>query len=112
MLDNISETKGGEEMLKAAFMFLSTDANPDIHICNIETGNMSLLAVGVPNYKVACRTAEELLEKGISAIELCGGFGHEGVAAIKKAVKGKIPVGVVRFDIHPGLGNNSGDSIF
>ena len=104
--------KGGENMLKAAFMFLSTEAKPDIHICNIETGNMSLLTVGVPNYKVACTTAAELLEKGINAIELCGGFGYEGVAAIKKAVNGKIPVGVVRFDIHPGLGNNSGDSIF
>jgi hypothetical protein len=104
--------KGGGKMLKAAFMFLSTDAKPDIHICKIETGNMSLLAVGVPNYKVACKTAAELLEKGITTIELCGGFGYEGVAAIKKAVNGKIPVGVVRFDIHPGLGNISGDSIF
>jgi hypothetical protein len=107
-----SGIEGGEEMLKAAFMFLSTDANPDLHICNIETGNISLLTVGVPNYEVACRTAAELLERGIAAIELCGGFGNEGMAQIKKAVKGKIPVGVVRFDIHPGLGNISGDSIF
>ena len=104
--------EGGEKMLKAAFMFLSTDANPDLHICNIETGNISLLTVGVPNYEVACKTVTELLERGITAIELCGGFGYEGVAQIKKAVNGKIPVGVVRFDIHPGLGNMSGDSIF
>ena len=99
-------------MLKAAFMFLSPSANPDNHICNIETEEVSLLVVGVPNYEVACRIAEELLEKGVAAIELCGGFGIEGTAKIKKAVEGKIPIGVVRFDIHPGLGNSSGDSIF
>ena len=31
---------------------------------------------------------------------------------IVEAVEGKIPVGVVRFDIHPGLGNRSGDALF
>lgn len=99
-------------MLKAAFMFLSPSANPEVHIATIDTEEVSLLVVGVPNYNTACKTAAELLEKGISAIELCGGFGIEGTAMIKKAVGGKIPVGVVRFDIHPGLGNASGDSIF
>jgi membrane-bound lytic murein transglycosylase len=31
---------------------------------------------------------------------------------IAEAVKGKAAVGTVRFDIHPGLGNKSGDELF
>ena len=49
-------------------------------------------------------------EDGCVAIELCGGFGYEGAAMVARTVK--VPVGVVRFDIHPGLGNASGDGIF
>lgn len=45
-------------------------------------------------------------------IELCGGFGAAGTARIAKAVEGKAAVGAVRFDIHPGLGNRSGDTLF
>jgi len=99
-------------MLKAAFMFLSPSANPDLHVCNIETEEVALITIGVPNYEVACSVASNLVEKGVTAIELCGGFGFEGVAKLKKAVKGKIPIGVIRFDTHPGLDNKSGDSIF
>ncbi|MHC1719672.1 MAG: DUF6506 family protein [Clostridiaceae bacterium] len=99
-------------MLKAAFMFLSPSANPDKHIAIIDTGDVSLIAVGVPNYGAACAKAAELLDDGIAALELCGGFGVEGTAMIKEALEGKIPVGVVRFDIHPGIGNASGDSVF
>jgi len=99
-------------MLKAAFMFLSPSADPDKHIRIIDTGDVALITVGVPNYGAACAKAAELLEEGIAAIELCGGFGVEGTAMIKEAVDDKIPVGVVRFDYHPGLGNASGDSVF
>ncbi len=53
-----------------------------------------------------------MLEKGVGAIELCGGFGVRGTDIVAKAVDYKIPVGVVRFDIHPGLGFKSGDAIF
>ncbi|NIA09482.1 MAG: hypothetical protein GWP10_07090, partial [Nitrospiraceae bacterium] len=63
-------------------------------------------------YDEACRVAKELLNQGIAAIELCGGFGNEGVAKVVKAVDHKIPIGAVRFDIHPGLDNKSGDEIF
>ena len=49
-------------------------------------------------------------EEGCAAIELCGGFGCRGTAMIADAVQ--VPVGVVRFDVHPGLGNVSGDTLF
>ena len=41
-----------------------------------------------------------------------GGFGINGTAQIKAAVPDTVAVGVVRFDGHPGLDNQSGDSLF
>ena len=52
------------------------------------------------------------MNEGIGAIELCGGFGNIGAAKITEAVERKVPVGVVKFDLHPGLGNKSGDEVF
>ena len=56
--------------------------------------------------------ALKLVDEGIEAIELCGGFGNKGTARIVDAVTGKAAVGVVRFDGHPGLGGESGDELF
>lgn len=50
--------------------------------------------------------------KASQAIELCAGFGIEGVARVSRAVEGKALVGVVRFDLRPAFSHQSGDSIF
>lgn len=100
------------ETLKAAFIFLAPEADPQTHRQWVETPKVQLLAVGVTDYGQAAQTARQLVKEGVAAIELCGGFGNEGTAMIAKAVGGKIPVGVVRFDVHPGLGNASGDALF
>ena len=101
------------QVLKAAFIFVAPEADPNSHRQWIETPKVHLLTVGVRDYKQAVETAKKLVaEEGIAAIELCGGFGNKGTAMIVDAVEGKIPVGVVRFDIHPGLGNASGDAMF
>lgn len=42
-------------------------------------------------------------------IELCGGFGTIGHAKVTETVLGKVQVGVIRFDNHPGYDNLSGD---
>lgn len=99
-------------MLKAAFIFLAPEADLEKHRAVVETPVVELHVVGVKDYEEACIVAKELVSEGIGAIELCGGFGNRGVAKVVEAVEGKIPVGVVRFDIHPGLENKSGDSIF
>ncbi len=99
-------------VLKAAFLFLSPDADPSKHKTIVATPTVELYVVGVKNYDEACKVAVDLVNEGIQAIELCGGFGNVGVAKIVEAVKGKVPVGVVRFDLHPGLGCKSGDEIF
>ncbi|WP_371362529.1 hypothetical protein SRRS_36740 [Sporomusa rhizae] len=99
-------------MLKAAFIFVAPEADSKQHRSVITTPAVELTVVGVSNVQSARAVVEELVEQGIGAIELCGGFGHEGVAAVKKAASKKAVVGVVRFDIHPGLEGKSGDDVF
>ena len=98
--------------LKAAFLFVAPGADPAQHRSVIHTPNVELITVGVGNYATALQAVTELTAQGVTAIELCGGFGNDGVAAVNKAAAGKAVVGVVRFDTHPGLGFKSGDEIF
>ena len=98
--------------LKAAFIFLAPEVDPEKHRQTVITPQVELTAVAAANYRQAEAVAVELVEQGIEAIELCGGFGNKGTARIAEAVAGKAAVGAVRFDIHPGLGGKSGDELF
>lgn len=99
--------------LKAAFMFVTPDSDPQEHIARLSTPEvLDLTVVGVRDYDQAARVAKELIEQGVTAFELCGGFGHAGVARVAEAVEGRAVVGVVRFDHHPGMGHRSGDELF
>jgi hypothetical protein len=98
--------------LKAAFIFLAPEVDPDKDRQTVVTPKVELTAVAANNYKEAERIAIKLVEDGIEAIELCGGFGNKGTAMIADAVAGKATVGVVRFDGHPGLAGKSGDELF
>jgi antirestriction protein ArdC len=98
--------------LKAAFIFVAPEADAKKHRAVVNTPEIELTVVGVKNYQMATEAAKELVKEGIGAIELCGGFGIEGTAAVKKAVEGKAVIGVVRFDNHPGLQFKSGDELF
>jgi hypothetical protein len=98
--------------LKAAFIFVAPDVDAKKHHAVLDTPSITLTVVGVSTYDAAVEVAKELVAAGNVALELCGGFGIEGVAAVKAAVNGKAVVGVVRFDQHPGFGFKSGDEIF
>lgn len=98
--------------LQAGFIFLAPEADFSKDHQTIDTKEVSLTVIGSSNYTDAVKAAVELEKKGVNAIELCGGFGIEGVAKIKQAVSRNIAVGVVRFDSHPGLENKSGDELF
>jgi len=98
--------------LKAAFIFLAPEVNPEKDRQTVITPQVELTAVAANNYKEAEAVAIKLVEQGIEAIELCGGFGNKGTARIAEAVAGKAAVGVVRFDGHPGLNGKSGDELF
>lgn len=98
--------------LKAAFVFVAPEADAAQHRAVVSTPVVELTVVGVKNYADAVAVAKKLVDEGIVAIELCAGFGVEGVAEIKQAVAGKAAVGAVRFDNHPGLEFKSGDDLF
>lgn len=98
--------------LQAAFIFLAPEANAVRHRATVQTPQVELTVVGVADYAEAEHVAKALIDQGVTAIELCGGFGNDGAARIARAVDGKAAVGVVRFDGHPGLGGKSGDAVF
>lgn len=97
---------------KAAFIYIAPENDYKEHHAFIDSPVVSLAVVGVKDYEEAERVAQDLVNQGVTAIELCAGFGFNGVARVSKAVEGKALVGVVRFDLHPAFGHQSGDGVF
>jgi hypothetical protein len=64
-----------------------------------------LTCVGVREVAEAPEIARRLLDEGVELIELCGGFGGAGLAAVTAAVEGRVPVGAVFYggDASAGL---------
>jgi hypothetical protein len=93
------------------FMFLERDADPTPRRTTLSLKPREFIAVSVRNYDHAAEVSRELVKEGAIAIELCAGFGNIGVARVAEAVKG-IPVGMVRFDMHPVLQGKTGDQLF
>lgn len=98
--------------VNAAFLFVAPEVDYKIHRTVVDTPAVSLTVVGVQNYEEAELVAQELVDQGVKALELCAGFGNEGIARVSKAVKGKASVGAVKFDHHPGFDFKSGDELF
>lgn len=96
----------------AAFIFVAPEVDYKTHRTVVDTPMVELTVAGVKNYSEAVEVAKELVNKGVKAIELCAGFGNEGIALISKAVKGKASVGAIKFDHHPGFDFKSGDELF
>ncbi len=98
--------------VNAAFIFIAPEVDFKQHRTVVDTPIVCLTVVGVKNYEEAQKVAIELVKQGVKALELCAGFGNEGVSLVSKAVEGKAAVGAVRFDYHPGFDFKSGDDIF
>ncbi|KMO85348.1 hypothetical protein AB840_14065 [Megasphaera cerevisiae DSM 20462] len=98
--------------VNAAFIFVAPKVDYTKHHTVIDTPVVQLTIVGVKNYDEAVIVAKGLADQGVKAIELCAGFGNEGIAMVSKAVKGKASVGAVKFDHHPGFDFKSGDDLF
>ena len=98
--------------LKAAFLFIAPDCDPAQHRAVIDSPAVQLSVVGVKNYADAQQAAARLVQDGVAAIELCAGFGSEGVALVAQAAGDRAIVGAVRFALHPAFQHQSGDKLF
>ena len=97
--------------LNAAFIFLVGDADETTRTV-LSTPSIALNVVGCRTYAEAESAARDLAARGVTAIELCAGFGNEGIARVQRAAGPDVAVGAVKFDFHPGLGFQSGDALF
>ena len=98
-------------MIKWAFLAVSKAAEGQVHQSVIRIPEREITTVLVNDYRQAGQVAKELYASGVTMFELCAGFGHKGVAAVRQAVPEAL-VGVVRFDNHPALDGKSGDELF
>ena len=95
--------------LRIGFILISPNADPCRDRACIENSDATFLFFTVSSYTMAEQYAKALVAVGCESIELCPGFGNEGVGRIQKAVGPYVPVGVVRFDLYPPCGTHSVD---
>ncbi len=98
--------------LNAAFIYVAPKCDPEKQQAVIPGEAVDLHVIGCSTYDQAEAVARKMKAIGCNAIELCAGFGNEGIARIQRAVGPEIPVGAVKFDLHPGFGFKSGDTLF
>ena len=85
--------------MKWAFIYLLEPGEPE------RTDTLgALVSVGVRNASEAAAAARRLVGEGVELIELCGGFGGEGLGAVVQAVQGKVPVGAVFYGVDASAG--------
>mgnify|MGYP000066758082 FL=1 len=72
--------KLNEDKFKVAFIFANEGCNPKKDRSIIESEKIIMYVVGCADYSQAETVAQEMLEEGCTAIDLCGAFGNEGVA--------------------------------
>ena len=85
---------------QCAFLYVAPNCDPKTQRAVIEGTDIDMNVIGCSTYAEAEIAAKELVEKGCTAIELCAGFGNEGIARIKRAVG------------HPAFEFKSGDDLF
>ena len=98
-------------MFNCAFIYVAPGLDSKKDRAFIPSSEINMTVVGCSDYAQAVQLAKDLVAEGITAIELCAGFGFEGTAMVKKAVPG-IPVGSVKFDFHPAFNFKTGDDMF
>jgi len=86
--------------MKALYIFINPEANPEKHKAEIETPGGKMFFVGVSNVKEGALLAERhVKEEGVGIIELCGGFGYEGAKTVSETIGKAAPVGMVMHHV-------------
>ena len=86
--------------MKWGFIYTLDDPSAETRVDTIGT----LICVGIPSVAHASDAARRLVADGAELIELCGGFGGAGLAAVISAVDGRVPVGAVFYGVDASAG--------
>ncbi len=86
--------------MKWGFIYTLDDSSAQTRIDAVGT----LVCVGIPDVAQAPAVAKQLISDGVELIELCGGFGAAGQAAVIAAVDGAVPVGAVFYGVEARSG--------
>ena len=84
-------------MKKWGFVYTLGDPSSPPRRDTLGSASCELVSVGVPTVDAGAAAAAQLVEEGVELIELCGAFGAAGLAAVLKAVDGRVPVGAVFY---------------
>ena len=79
--------KGEETMFECGFIYVAPGLDPAEQRAVIPSSDINMTVIGCANYEQAEEVAKELVAKGCTAVELCAGFGNEGIARIKKGIE-------------------------
>lgn len=86
-------------MALTRFGFIVTGAGLNVaqHRSVMTSGQFEMIALGVANAHEGIAAAQQLVAENVQLIELCGGFGPQGTAAVIDAIAGAVPVGSVGY---------------
>ena len=107
-----ADKKDASEKFECAFIYVAPGLDPSVNRAVIESTDINMNVVGCATYDEAEEVVKEMVAKGCTGIELCAGFGNEGIARMKKAAGEGVAVGAVKFDFHPAFEFKSGDEMF
>lgn len=85
--------------LKALYMFVDPSVDPTKHRAEIETPKFKMVIQGVKSIEEGASMAKQLVEEGISLVELCGGFGYAGAKIVSEAVGDRASVGMIVLQV-------------
>jgi len=82
-----------------AFIYLSPGFSPEHNTTESTSTVCRFKTVGIDVFKKeqVLEVAKSLVQEGVQAIEICGGFGPAWVSKISEAINYKVPVGGVMY---------------
>lgn len=67
------------------------------HHAELRSESFLMRVVGITSLGDGPAVAKRMVADGVELIELCGGFGPAGTAAVIAAIEGRVPVGSVAY---------------
>lgn len=84
-------------LVRFGFIVTGNGLDPSRNRCVMESDHFKMITIGVSNASEGPDAARSLVAEGVQLIELCGGFGPIGTAAVISAISGAVPVGSVGY---------------